>query len=66
VTQALVKKYAKSPKVPDAMLLQASAYLSEGEIAKAKSTLQSIVKRFPKSEQANTAKERLNAIKKLG
>jgi TolA-binding protein len=46
--------------------LQASAYLSEGEIAKAKSTLQSIVKRFPKSEQANTAKERLNAIKKLG
>lgn len=66
VTQSLVKKYTKSPKVPDALLLQASAYLSEGEIAKAKKALQNITTRFPKSEQAKTAKERLNAIQKLG
>lgn len=58
----LVRLYPKSPKVADTYLLKASADLSEGNIEAAKTSLNQIIKRFPKSEQAKTARERLKQI----
>lgn len=61
----MIRLYPKSPKVPEAYLLKASADLSDGNIEGAKTSLNQIVKRFPKSDQAKTAKERLKQIAEI-
>ena len=66
VTNNLYRVYPKSPKAPEALLLKASAELSEGMIEEATKSLNTLIKRYPKSDSAKTAKERLEQIKKLG
>ena len=65
VAQAVTKKYTRSPKLPDVYLLLANAQLGTGEVQTAKQTLNTLVKRYPKSQQAATAKSRLQAIAKV-
>ena len=60
----LDKAHPKHPRTPDALLTLASAYDESEQAATAKSVLQGIVKRFPESEAARIAKERLGASTK--
>ncbi len=62
ITANMIRMFPKSPKVADAYLLKASAELSDGKMDAAKASLNQIVKRFPKSDQAKTARERLKQI----
>ena len=66
VTNNLYRVYPSSPKAPEALLLKASAELSDGAIDEAKKTLNTLIKRYPKSDSAKTAKSRLAQIEKLG
>ena len=66
VANNLYRVYPSSPKAPEALLLKASAELSEGLIEEAEQSLNTLIKRYPRSESAKTAKERLAQIKQLG
>ena len=66
VANNLYRVYPSSPKAPEALLLKASAELSEGMIEEAEQSLNTLIKRYPRSESAKTAKERLAQIKQLG
>ncbi|HZR02735.1 MAG TPA: tol-pal system protein YbgF [Burkholderiales bacterium] len=57
--QALVNNYPDSPKVSDALLNLSSAQLALGENANARKTLEDLVARFPQSEAAEKARQRL-------
>ncbi len=57
----VVKNYGDSPKAPDAMLNIASCQTEMKEKPLAKRTLENIIKQFPDSPAAQTAKERLGA-----
>ena len=46
--------------------MKSSAELSEGQIDEAKKTLNTLIKRYPKSDSVKTAKDRLAQIQKLG
>lgn len=56
----LLVTYPKGSKVPDAMLKIGYTYINMNEPAKTKSALQLLVDRFPNSQAAMKAKERLN------
>ncbi|MFM1826776.1 MAG: tol-pal system protein YbgF [Pseudomonadota bacterium] len=60
----LDKSHPKHPRTPDALLTLASAYDESEQANSAKSVLQGIVKRFPDSEAARIATERLGASSK--
>ena len=64
-TSLITKRFKKSPKLPDTYILQANAQLAEGEVDAAKQSLNTLLKRFPKSKQAATAKKNLKAMEKL-
>lgn len=55
----VVKNYAESPKAPEAMLNIASCQTELKEKVLAKRTLENVVKQYPDSPAAQTAKERL-------
>ncbi|MBS1170316.1 MAG: ybgF [Burkholderiaceae bacterium] len=59
----VVKHHAESPQAPEAMLNIASCYLELKDRMTAKKTLERLVARYPQSEAAKTAKERLAALK---
>jgi tol-pal system protein YbgF len=61
--QVVVKNYADSPKAADALLNIASCYLELKDKAAAKKTLETLVTQYPESQSAQTAKERLTALK---
>lgn len=61
--QALVNSYPDSPKVPDALLNIASCYAELKDKPAAKKTLETLVTKYPESPAAQTAKERLIALK---
>ncbi len=54
------KQYPGSPKVASALLKQGYAYLELGETERARVVLSEVITRFPKSQEAKWAKERLN------
>lgn len=56
----LLATYPKGSKVPDAMLKIGYTYINMNEPAKTKSALQLLVDKFPNSQAAMKAKERLN------
>lgn len=56
-------KYALSPKAQDAMLGMADCQQELNDSAAARKTLKQIVAKYPGSEIANKAKERLSALK---
>lgn len=62
--QEVVQKHAKHPKVAAALLMQGLAFHALGDEKNARVILQQVVERFPKSEEAKKAKERLGEWKK--
>lgn len=61
--QMVVKNYADSPKAPDALLNIASCYMELKDKASAKKTLETLIAQYPESSAAQTARERLAALK---
>lgn len=59
----VVKHHADSAQAPEAMLNMASCYMELKDRMTAKKTLERLIARFPQSEAAKTAKERLAALK---
>lgn len=59
----VTKDYPKGDKVPAAMLKQGFAFLEIGEKEGGVATLQDLVRRFPKSEEAKKAKDKLAKLK---
>lgn len=57
----VVKSFAESPKAPEAMLNIASCQTELKEKLLAKRTLENIIKQYPDSPSAQTARERLGA-----
>ncbi|MDR1529180.1 MAG: tol-pal system protein YbgF [Burkholderiales bacterium] len=55
----LLQRYPDSPKAPDAMLNLASAQLELGQRDVANTTLQTLINRYPNTEAAAKAKQRL-------
>ena len=61
--QALISNYPDSPKVPDALLNLSSAQIALGDNAGAKRTLEDLVNRFPQTDMADKARQRLAKLK---
>ncbi len=61
--QALISGYPDSPKVPDALLNVASCYAELKDKPAAKKALETLLAKHPESAAAQTAKERLAALK---
>ncbi len=62
--ELFVTEYPKNPKVANALLKQGYAYLELGNTSQGRAVLNSLRKRYPKSQEAKLAKERLSQIKK--
>lgn len=58
----LINRFPKSVRVPEAMLSKAAAEASLGRKSEARTTLNQIIKKFPKTDVANLAKERLKTL----
>lgn len=58
--QEVVQKHGNHPKVASALLKQGLAFQALGDEKNARVILQQIVERFPKSEEAKKAKEKLS------
>ena len=61
--EKVMVKYPEGDKVPAALLKQALAFIELGDKANARNLLRRVIDRYPQSEQADTAKKRLEAIK---
>jgi tol-pal system protein YbgF len=61
--QVVVKNYPDSPKAADALLNIASCQMELKDRAGAKRTLETLIAQYPDSASAQTAKERLTALK---
>jgi tol-pal system protein YbgF len=61
--QVVVKNYPDSPKAADALLNIASCQMELKDRAGAKRTLETLIGQYPDSASAQTAKERLTALK---
>lgn len=61
--EVVISTYASSPKAPDAMLNMATSYAELNDKPKAKKTLQTLIAKFPVSQAAQSAKDRLSALK---
>lgn len=59
--EEIIQKYGDHPKVASAMLKQALAFESSGDKATARLLLQRVVERFPLSDEAAKAKQKLQA-----
>jgi len=59
----VTKKFPNSNKVPHALLKQGLAFLSLGDKASARLLLQQIIKDYPNTSQAKTARTKLQQIK---
>ena len=59
--EEIIQKYGDHPKVASAMLKQALAFESSGDNATARLLLQRVVERFPLSDEAGKAKQKLQA-----
>lgn len=56
--------YPDHPKVVGAMLKQGFAYLEVGSTSQGRTVLTKLIKRFPKSQEARSAKTRLSKVKR--
>ena len=61
--QVVVKNYPDNPKAPDALLNIASCQMELKDKPAAKKTLETLIAQYPDSAAAQTAKERLTALK---
>ena len=60
--EEIIQKYGDHPKVASAMLKQALAYESTGDQATAKLLLQRVIERYPLSDEAGKAKQKLQTL----
>jgi len=60
---SLITKYPTSPRVPTAMYKRALQMQASKKTAEAKRMFQDIIKRFPRSDEAALADERLQSIR---
>lgn len=61
--QTLIATYPDNPKVPDAMLNLSSSQIALGDNAGAKKTLEDLANRFPQTDAADKARQRLQRLK---
>ena len=57
--RTLIQQWPDSPKVPDALLAIATAQSEQGDNATARRTLEELMAKYPQSEAAGKAKQRL-------
>ena len=62
--ELFLKEYPNNPKVTSAMLKQGYAFLEMGDTSRGRTVLSRLVKRFPRSREAKSAKDRLSQVKK--
>ncbi len=60
--EEIIQKYGDHPKVASAMLKQALAFESTGDQATARLLLQRVIERYPLSDEAGKAKQKLQAL----
>lgn len=60
--EEIIQKYGDHPKVASAMLKQALAFESTGDQATAKLLLQRVIERYPLSDEAGKAKQKLQTL----
>ena len=58
-----IAKYPEGDKTPAALLKQGFAFLELGDKTNARNILRRLIERYPQSDQAETAKKKLEAIK---
>jgi tol-pal system protein YbgF len=58
-----ITKYPEGSKVPAALLKQGLAFLELGDKANARNLFKRVIERYPRSEQADMAKKKLDAVK---
>ncbi len=58
-----ITKYPESSKIPAALFKQALSFLELGDKMNAKNLLKKVIERFPRSEQAEMAKKKLETMK---
>jgi TolA-binding protein len=58
----LLKRYPDSEKVPEAMLNMASSHLGLKDLWAARKTLNTIIEKYPQSEMAEKAQQRLKQM----
>jgi len=59
---AVVSQYPNSDKVASALLRKGYAYLELGEQSKGVVQLQNVIRRYPKSDEANLARQQLGSL----
>jgi tol-pal system protein YbgF len=62
VLSELYKRYPSHPRVPESLLTLAASQAESGQTRAARSSLDLLLKQFPNSSQAATAKKRLAAL----
>lgn len=60
--EEVIKKYSDSPKLPASMLKQAMSFIELGDKKAATVILKELVGKYPESEQAPTAKKKLDEL----
>jgi len=60
--EEIIQKYGDHPKVASAMLKQALAFESTGDQATARLLLQRVIERYPLSDEAGKAKQKLQTL----
>jgi tol-pal system protein YbgF len=58
-----ITKYPESGKIPAALLKQAIAFLELGDKTNARNLLRKVIERYPRSDQAEMAKKKLETMK---
>ena len=61
--QVVIKNYPTSPRAADAMLNVASSQTDMGDKRAARQTLDALVAKYPDTQAASTARERLPALR---
>jgi len=60
--QGMIQASPNDPRAPDALLIIAASQIEQNDLAAAKGSLQKIVKDYPQSSAAETAKSRLKLL----
>jgi tol-pal system protein YbgF len=61
--QKVIENYPKGNKVPASLLKQGFAFLNLGDKANSRLILQELMKKYPKTNEAKIAKDKLKGIK---
>jgi TolA-binding protein len=59
----LITRFPDSPRIPDAMLNLGIAQIDAGDKRAARSTFQAIIEKYPETQAAQPARERLSTLR---